>query len=63
MVTIVMFMMMKVKMMKGDDADGWNDFTWPSRTVAIFHPCLRQRLATGKDGIIKLDLLVFRRYS
>ena len=42
---------------------GWSDFTWPSRTVAIFHPCLRQRLATGKDSIIKLCMLVFRRYS
>ena len=40
------------------DVDGWSDFTWPSRTVAIFHPCLRQRLATGKDGIIKLGMLV-----
>ena len=43
------------------DVDGWSDFTWPSRTVAIFHPCLRQRLATGKDGIIKLGLLVFKK--
>ena len=46
------------------DVDGWSEVTWPSRTVAIFHPCLRQRLATGKDGIIKLVIfLVFRRYS